>query len=104
LFIIRWLTSTWILNLVNQKPTSSVQNTHHPKQNTKTLVKEDTKKTNIIGNQKVHLLKIIEYIFNVLCILENIKYIYDHNCNKYLSNNTTLKTRNLGFLLTNNEK
>jgi len=51
------------LDLVNQKSTSSVQNTRPPKQNTKSSVKEDPQKTNTNTNQKVHLLMIIGYIF-----------------------------------------
>lgn len=52
-----------MLYLDNQKPTSSVQNTRPPKQNVKNTVKEDPQKTNTANNQKVHLLKIIFYIF-----------------------------------------
>lgn len=52
-----------MIHLVNQKPTSSVKNTHPPKQNTKSSVKEDPQKSNTNTNQKVHLLIIIRYIF-----------------------------------------
>lgn len=52
-----------MLYLDNQKPTSSVQNTRPPKQNVKNTVKEDPQKTNTTNNPKVHLFKIIFYIF-----------------------------------------
>ncbi|KAL5238423.1 hypothetical protein ACI65C_005833 [Semiaphis heraclei] len=38
--------------IFNQKPTSSVKNTHPPKQNTKSSVKEDPQKSNTNTNQK----------------------------------------------------
>lgn len=48
-----------MLHLVNQKPTSSVQNTRPPKKNSKSSENEDPQKSNTTSNQKVYLLKII---------------------------------------------
>ena len=52
-----------MLHLDNQKPTSSVQSTRPPKQNSKSSVKEDSQKIITTNNQKVYLFKNILYDF-----------------------------------------
>lgn len=64
-----------MFHLVNQKLTSSVQNTNPLKQNSQSSVKKIHK--NLKVKQKVHLLKIIyfaflKYIFYNLLLEENV--------------------------------